>query len=99
MELAAGPIVMPVTMSEDRAIRVSAQRTHTAREGKHAVQMLALNPVLEFSRAIAGVAADFKRGDDDHFHRHRSLHGRLSERDPAAETGHRHDERSESTHA
>jgi hypothetical protein len=39
-------------------------------ESRHddgAIQMLALGPKLKLARFVAGVLADFERGDDDHF--------------------------------
>ncbi len=53
--------------AEDGAVGVGAEVVDAAGKGEDAVEVLTLNPELEFTGAVAGVGADFKGSDDDDF--------------------------------
>jgi hypothetical protein len=73
---------------------------NAAWKGEGAVEVLALDPELEFAGFVTGVVAEFEGGDDDNFYDDGCGWGGLcggAERD--GETRQIHEERCESAHS
>jgi hypothetical protein len=57
------------------------------RERVDAIEVIAFNPILQLSRLVAGIFANFKHGHDDDLHRNGTRRGAESQRAECGEKG------------